>query len=274
MLCNNNFQSNYAYITSNNDKYQQYDGKEIDVSRYKNNKQLQDIVKRKEITLCCKNGHSLYFYDSTKVTPHFKHNNSSAESGGPMTNWHSSWQGRFTNFDLEVKHRKVQGCIRNRIADVLIRNIVLEFQHSPIKQSEVDERTSDYRYHKRNVHWILDCNERIKVDYMNISDTYMITFLNNYWVYQSFVNVPFIFLHHKESIYKVVPKDIKSNMIDVYECKSVDVFEDAYNNDYIDTLWVDYEFIIKEVLVVVRHMRVFNYCLMMNVSNTKKHIYI
>jgi hypothetical protein len=241
MLCNNNFQSKYAFLKTNTVKYEEYNGVPISIDTYQNNEKLKSIVNKQEITLCCKNGHKLKPYTSKKIRCHFKHVNNNDESGGPMTNWHSCWQGKFSNFDMEVKHKKVDGCIRNRIADVLIRNIVLEFQHSYIKQSEVEERVHDYNRHNRSVHWIVDCNDSIKVDYMNVSNTFMITFVNDFWKYQSFVNLPFIFLHHKENIYKVTPNDIKSNMIDVYESKSVDVFEDAYVNDYINTLWEDHD---------------------------------
>lgn len=238
-LCNKNFQSKYATIKSLQDNNDILNGTIISIDEYIENNELRAQVKQKMYQLFCKNGHRVKPYISKKIISHFKHINYSDETGGLMSYWHNRWQGEFYN--IEVPHSKLDSCYKKRIADVLVGNIVIEFQHSYISQEEVEHRVHDYLLHGRKVHWIIDCNENFKVDYLEVSNTYMLSFTSNTWKYESFINQKYIYLHHNNNIYKIEPTKVKSNMIDVRECKDQDLFIDAYKSNFIDTLWNDNE---------------------------------
>lgn len=233
-LCSTNFVSKYAYIKSCSDNKLLLNDP-ISIDEYNDNIELRNQRKSKIIMLCCKNGHQLKPYRSNRVKHHFKHINLSDESGGLMSLWHNKWQGEFC--DIEVPHPKLHGGHSNRIADVLVNNIVVEIQHSYISQNEVDCRVHDYSLHGKSVHWIIDCNEKFKVEYLDVSETYMLTFTGDTWKYESFINQKFVFLHHKDNIYKIEPVKVKSKMIDVRECKHIDSFVEAYKLNIINNIW-------------------------------------
>lgn len=68
---------------------------------------------------------------------------------GNVGEWHESWQ-RLVPEDC------IEQSIGNRRADILIINLAVEVQHSPISQSEVAERNADYARHGTTVLWIVD----------------------------------------------------------------------------------------------------------------------
>lgn len=83
----------------------------------------------------------------------------------PETEWHRNWKGHFPKEWQEVVHQDpVTG--ERHIADVkTIVEIVLEFQHSPIKS---DERISRNNFYKK-IAWIVD-GLRIKSDLQKVMD--------------------------------------------------------------------------------------------------------
>ena len=89
---------------------------------------------------------------------HFAHkikSNCSAFNSNKMTEWHKSWQNQFPKENREVVY-KCQDTGEKHIADVSFsinnKNIVLEFQNSPIKDSEVISREKIYK----NLYWVLN----------------------------------------------------------------------------------------------------------------------
>jgi len=90
-----------------------------------------------------------------------------------MSEWHIDWQDAFPEECREVVVEK-EG-IRHR-ADVLINNVVIEFQHSPISIEEFQDRNDFYRNDGRRVIWIFDMTENYEAKRIepsiNNSDTY------------------------------------------------------------------------------------------------------
>ena len=58
----------------------------------------------------------------------------------------------------------------------------------------------------------------------------MIYFFGDYWKFEHFICHNFIFLNYEDKIYKVNPNEIKSNMIDVIECKTKKDFIKSLKN--------------------------------------------
>lgn len=240
-LCNINFQSQYAFVVSSPpplSSHQHYDNA-IHIDNYLMNKQLMQQVKQKVKYLVCKNGHALSKYESNHKRCHFRHIGKCDVGGAPMTEWHASWQGCFIY--TEVKHSKVQGSYKDRSADVLEGENVVEFQHSPIPANEVHERQHDYGMHGRCINWVIDGRETVQVDYLAYSNTYLLTFKADPWKYESFLSHDYVFTHvlvgDGDAIVKFRPADVKSNMIDVKELHSKDVFIQSLKQGL--TIWED-----------------------------------
>ena len=65
-----------------------------------------------------------------------------------MTKWHTEWQGNFPITEIYYsKNCKEQ--LKNRFADAILEeyNLVIEFQHSKIRDDEVNNRKNDYKLH-------------------------------------------------------------------------------------------------------------------------------
>lgn len=69
------------------------------------------------------------------------------------TEWHIEWQMRFP---AECREKIVHVENQKHIADVLINDLVIEFQHSPISISEFRERNDFYRKAGYKVLWVFD----------------------------------------------------------------------------------------------------------------------
>jgi hypothetical protein len=152
--CNCNFNSSFAYIVNN----------------------IDDELKDKKI-LVCSNVNILIKYESKIKKSYFKHKNNST-----MTEWHKNWQD---NFEITEQH------IGNRIADAVIDNIVIEFQHSYISYDEVLNRGINYESNKKSIIWIIDANDSIKIS-DKIGDIYLIQFVKDYWKYENFISKPIL----------------------------------------------------------------------------------
>jgi len=196
MLCSN-FKSNYAY---------------------KNKKQIhidEHIKTKSKSKLTCKNGHELICANGEIIKPYFRHKNNS-DVGSPMTEWHSNWQSEFPITEIDFKKIN-DNQIKDRRADVLLKDhkIVVEFQHSKIDLDEVNNRKNDYELHSKKIIWIIDGNNTISVKKLDYSNRIYLEFTSENWKYKSFINYDYIFIDINNCLYKVFPKEVKSDMIDI-----------------------------------------------------------
>ena len=209
--CNCNFDSSFAYIVNNiNDDIKD----KIYISDYLSNEILKNDVNENKKLLVCSNKNILIKYESKISKSYFKH-----KSNSIMTIWHKNWQDSF---------EKTEQHIGNRIADAVIDNMVIEFQHSYISVSEVSKRCIDYNSYGYNIIWVIDANDSITIS-DKIGDIYLIHFIKDYWKYENFISNEYIFLNIDNRIFRIKPKEVKSNMIDVKEYKN--------DNDFIVSLY-------------------------------------
>ncbi len=105
--------------------------------------------------------------------------------GNPMTSWHCEWQGCFPITEIEFK--KKEGQIRDRCADILIKehNVILEIQHSEISIEDIICRNKDYSLHGMNLIWIVDGNT-FDVELEELSNGNFLIIFNKNWKYKSF----------------------------------------------------------------------------------------
>jgi hypothetical protein len=73
-----------------------------------------------------------------------------------MTEWHIDWQ---KSFGLENSEVIMSLGNHTRISDINIKNIVVEFQHSPITYKEAKKRTVFYTQDGKKCFWIFDFRE-------------------------------------------------------------------------------------------------------------------
>lgn len=73
-----------------------------------------------------------------------------------MTQWHIEWQSNFPEYQREQKVA-IGGDIH--IADVLLRNVIIEFQHSNISASEFKRRCVYYSLDGRRLIWVFDAQK-------------------------------------------------------------------------------------------------------------------
>lgn len=100
--------------------------------------------------------------NSLAVRKHFAHKrgtNCIDDWSHDMSEWHLSWQEKFPENCREVIVEK--DGIKHR-ADVLINNIVIEFQHSPITSEEITKRNMFYLSCGYPVVWVFDAEGQIK----------------------------------------------------------------------------------------------------------------
>ena len=107
---------------------------------------------------CQECGEVLFLRNGEIRRPHFAHKK---ESNCPAahcnkTEWHYEWQEAF---GLEYAERVIEAGGFKHIADVLMGDTVIEFQHSRISREDVIERNTFYRYHGLNTIWIFDCRK-------------------------------------------------------------------------------------------------------------------
>lgn len=227
-----------GYIVKNihdkiNIKYDKY----LTIDDYLKDNKLQKAVSEGEKYIVCENNHELITYESKKIKNHFKHKNSCNTGNYKMTQWHIDWQKKCK--DIEIPFPKLKGGISNRKADALIGDNVLEFQHSYISESEVEDRSTDYLLHKKKLHWVIDCNDAINVINLEVNGNFMIVFENNTWKYENFISQNYIYLNVDDKVFRIKPKDVKSNMIDVTEYNLTDKFIKSFEDG--NNIWSDKE---------------------------------
>lgn len=110
---------------------------------------------------------------SKAVHPYFSHLSSPCTDDwhSDMSEWHYAWQERFPVETREVVLER--DGVKHR-ADVLIKNRVIEFQHSPISAEEFNARNEFYSSCGFRVIWIFDMTDKIKSlewDYITLKRT-------------------------------------------------------------------------------------------------------
>ena len=208
-MCNNDLE--YAYILQN--KHDKPINK-ITILNYIKNKELQNKIKIGNKYLVCKEKHDLIKYESLIKKCHFKHKSISL-----ITDWHKDWQNNFEQKEIKIG---------NHTADVLVDNIIIEFQHSYISTEDIQSRNENSINNNKLLYWVIDCNDTIEVN--KIGNIFMIHFFCDYWKYKNYKCNDFIFLNYEDKIYKVNPNEIKSNMIDVIEYKTKKEFIKSIKN--------------------------------------------
>jgi len=229
--CSNRIKSNTAYIVEDIDEEPI---NKITIDKYLENDDLIKNIKDGNIFLVCKNKHILTKVQSKIITNHFRHINSQNITPNPMTEWHINWQQKFKETEKFIP--KKHNSYKNRYADACIANTVFEFQHSRITEQEVNERHNDYvKCYNVNLVWILHCDNSIELIEVPVYNKIIIKFLNDQWKFSSFKYHEEIFLNIEDKIFKINPNNIKSNMIDVNEYKTVSEFIESYIND--ENIW-------------------------------------
>jgi hypothetical protein len=177
------------------------------------NKYIQINIENynKNDNICCKNKHKLCFINSKNKRKHFRH--IIHENYNNL--WHKNFQDNFDN--IEVYYKKKFNSFSSRNADILLNNYVIELQHSNISLEEVNNRNYDYGLYNLKVIWIIDGNSSIIIK--ELKDTFLLIFKTNLWKFESFINCEYIYLDIDDKIYKINPKNVKSNMIQVLEFK-------------------------------------------------------
>ena len=211
-VCNKNYKSKYALI---NDEL-------IHIDNYVNKK--DDIIK-------CNHGHDLIYANGDIRKPYFRHKNINDTNQDYISEWHLEWQSNFS--DTEISFPKLDiNQIRDRRADVLIKdhNIIIELQHSYIDIEEVNNRKNDYEINKIKILWLIDGNNNIRVSNLD-NDRKYLEFTSEYWKYKSFSSYEYIYIDINNEIYKIYPKNVKSNMIDVEKPFNKEDFIKLVNNN-------------------------------------------
>tara|TARA_Y100000389_G_scaffold7474_1_gene7174 strand:- start:4376 stop:7897 length:3522 start_codon:yes stop_codon:yes gene_type:complete len=233
--CSNNWKNNYAYIVDNiNDNIN--NEKCITIEDYLNNEELINDVKNKKCFLVCNNGHILKQYKSDIRKSHFQHKNIGDLDENKMSDWHSLWQAEFPPHMNEIKYFHKDMNKKFRIADTLIDNdSIVEFQHSDIPKSEIDNRKQDYSLVNKKINWVIDANDSIEI-YKLSNERIYIEFKNDFWKFNNYKSYDSIFLNinHKEYgdiVFKINPNDVKSFMIDVCEYKTREEFIHSIKNN-------------------------------------------
>lgn len=183
-ICGCNFNSKIAYIKTKNQL------KKLHISNY------SDEYRDKII---CINEKKLCYNNPKDIQHHFKHVH---YEESPMTLWHLKWQDKFQSAGQQIEHK-----IGHRRADVCIKQhkIVLEIQHSPINQNEINDRNSDYESHGYKVIWLIDGRD-IEVSEWNGKFVIQIT---KSWHYKNFTDInDCIYLHKDQYVYQINPNDV------------------------------------------------------------------
>ena len=119
---------------------------------------LASKADRKQSYFCQECGDRLSLRQGEIRRPHFAHKKStSCESAHRnKTDWHYDWQELF---GLDNAERAIQTAGIKHIADILIGDTVIEFQHSRISEKDICERNEFYRLHNLRTIWVFDCRK-------------------------------------------------------------------------------------------------------------------
>ena len=102
----------------------------------------------------------LMIKDGEQRRKHFAHKNGGSricdDWSSDMSDWHREWQEQFPE---ECREVIVENNGEKHRADVLINNIVVEFQHSAISREEFERRNSFYTSVGYRMIWLFDLSE-------------------------------------------------------------------------------------------------------------------
>jgi len=200
MKCNPSFRSNYANLEG--------------IGQVSIDDCLSGLYNLNGKTIrCIPSNHELILVNGTQMRSHFRHKHGSDIGGEPMTYWHSEWQSNFPNTEKWFENQYNQ--IKDRRADVLIEefNRIIEIQHSPIGQQEVNNRNKDYALHSKDVIWLIDSQNSVSIK--KLGDRTILEFVSNRWLYESFKDCEYVYYDISGFMYRVKPSDIRSHQIDV-----------------------------------------------------------
>lgn len=222
-MCDCNFDPQIGFIKNIKTNVK----KEITILEYLKNKKLKERVKNGKSIIICENGNELVKWYSTKRRSHFYHKSSNPQK---MCEWHKEWQNNFDNKEVHIG---------NRIADVLVDDLVLEFQHSKISKDLVNTRNKNYTDSNKQIYWIIDCCDNESVQKTDLGNRHLIYFKKDLWKYESFIDCDFIYLDFGTDIVKICPKKVVSNMIFILNINSKENFINAIKNKI--NIWDDKE---------------------------------
>lgn len=117
----------------------------------------------------------LIYRDGPLNAPHFAHkaNACSDPWNYDMSEWHREMQELFPKEKREVV---VQANGKIHRADILVGKTVIEFQHSPISQTEFQDRNDFFRRLGYRIAWVFDAQEPMdskRLVYMDLGNPYM-----------------------------------------------------------------------------------------------------
>lgn len=179
---------------------------------------------------CVPHKHELIGVECTQRKSYFRHRCATdVDKHNFMTKWHSEWQSNFPYTEISFCHRT--GQLKDRRADVHIpeHKHILEFQHSTITSEEVNNRMHDYALHDHTVSWLIDAQDNINV--ARVGQNLMLHFKGLYWMYESFMNCPYVYYDIKGFIYKVNPALVRSHQVNVREPVSKTEFISAMKSN-------------------------------------------
>ena len=185
MLCNKNYQTQYAKVNGN----------VISIEEYTKNKEY--------LPYCINHNHELVAVQGKYNKWHFRHRFDKDISTSPQSVWHAEWQGNFENTEIAFT---TEGQISNRRADIVEGDYVIEIQHSLITRDEVNNRNHDYKLNNKKIIWIIDGNSSIQIE-GNIMTFDII------WKYHSFIDCEYIYIDKMGELYKINMNDVKSSQI-------------------------------------------------------------
>lgn len=121
----------------------------------KNNKVCIDDAVKTNKYYCLECGEELILKKGAIKVHHFAHKSTEncLYSNREMSAWHLEWQSHFDKKQCEVICRSKDEVY---IADVLLNNTVIEFQHSPISYYDVEDRTLFHVGCGRKIIWLFD----------------------------------------------------------------------------------------------------------------------
>jgi hypothetical protein len=136
--------------------------------------------------------------------------------------WHNRMEKQFPDNMREVKFycssRESNTCRR---ADILLdKNRTCEIQHSYISENEIVNRSNDWNIFGKDIIWLIDGNEGIKLDKLSTGN-YLLIF-KQVWKYKSFIKTyDFILIEKDNFIFKIELNKIRSAMIEIKEPKTL-----------------------------------------------------
>ncbi|MBQ8720004.1 MAG: hypothetical protein IJY65_03115 [Clostridia bacterium] len=192
----------------------------------------------------------------TRKKPHFAHfPNTICKDNWhyePMSDWHLSWQNWFNKENREVW---IKGENESHRADISIGNIIIEFQHSHISNTEFDKRNKFYTSCNKGVIWIFDMKNQIT---LNDDGTF------NWEKKNSFENtfIDYINYNNKVMVYFEIENDILIQIEDFSEKRYLKFKTFNYNivalnflKDFVD-LSVYEQFIGQKILSISELFRI------------------